>query len=152
MAITIFSACRGLFFGMALALFTPVALAALPGKWHSASITDAVMAPDFRLEVTPNPNDGRFRLHVQGTFTDTVELVIINAEGKTTEKGTFGLASPWCDYWGTRSGVTEGIAILQNPDNRWYPSESGWRVDEASCSQSHRLCRRILAGRKVPDS
>jgi hypothetical protein len=43
---------------------------------------DAVMAPDFRLEVTPNPNDGRFRLHVQGTFTDTVELVIINAEGK----------------------------------------------------------------------
>ena len=48
---------------------------------------------------------------------------LINAEGKTTEKGTFGLASPWCDYWGTRNGVTEGIAILQNPDNRWYPSE-----------------------------
>ncbi|MDT8303115.1 MAG: PmoA family protein [Sedimentisphaerales bacterium] len=48
---------------------------------------------------------------------------IINAEGNTTEKNTFGVASPWCDYWGSRGGVTEGIAILQNPDNRWYPSE-----------------------------
>lgn len=82
MAITTFSAFRGLFLGMAFALFAPVALAALPGKWHSVTVVDAVMAPDFRLNVTPNPNDGRFRLHVQGTFTDTVELVIINAEGK----------------------------------------------------------------------
>jgi hypothetical protein len=48
---------------------------------------------------------------------------LINAEGKTTEKNTFGIASPWCDYWGTRNGVTEGIAILQNPDNRWYPGK-----------------------------
>ena len=48
---------------------------------------------------------------------------IINAEGNTTEKGTWGIASPWCDYWGTRGGLTEGIAILQNPDNRWYPSK-----------------------------
>jgi hypothetical protein len=48
---------------------------------------------------------------------------LINAEGKTTEKNTFGFASPWCDYWGTRKGITEGIAILLNPDNRWYPSK-----------------------------
>ena len=38
--------------------------------------------------------------------------VLINAEGKTGEKGTWGAASPWCDYTGTRNGVTEGIAIL----------------------------------------
>lgn len=48
---------------------------------------------------------------------------LINAEGKTTEKGTFGVNSPWCDYSGTRDGVTEGIAILQNPANRWFPSK-----------------------------
>jgi hypothetical protein len=48
---------------------------------------------------------------------------LINAEGKTTEKGTWGFTSPWCDYFGTHNGVTEGIAILQNPDNRWYPSK-----------------------------
>ncbi len=46
---------------------------------------------------------------------------LINAEGKTTEKGTFGTNSPWCDCSGTRDGVTEGIAILDNPANRWFP-------------------------------
>lgn len=46
---------------------------------------------------------------------------LINAQGNTTEKNTFGIESPWCDYWGTRRGITEGIAILENPDNRWYP-------------------------------
>ncbi len=48
---------------------------------------------------------------------------LINAEGQTSEKGTFGAASPWCDFSGTRDGVTEGIAILQNPANRWFPSK-----------------------------
>ena len=48
---------------------------------------------------------------------------LINAEGNTSEKGTFGAASPWCDYSGTRAGGIEGIAILQNPANRWYPSK-----------------------------
>ena len=48
---------------------------------------------------------------------------LINAEGKTGEKGTWGVASPWCDYSGTRDGVTEGIAILQHPGNRWFPSK-----------------------------
>ena len=48
---------------------------------------------------------------------------LINAEGETSEKGTFAAASPWCDYSGTRDGAVEGIAILQNPANRWYPSK-----------------------------
>jgi len=47
---------------------------------------------------------------------------LVNAEGATGEKGTWGAASPWCDYWGTREGVTEGVAILQHPGNRWYPA------------------------------
>jgi hypothetical protein len=49
--------------------------------------------------------------------------VLINAESKTGEKGTWGAASPWCDYTGTRNGVTEGIAILQHPGNRWFPAK-----------------------------
>jgi hypothetical protein len=47
---------------------------------------------------------------------------LINAQGDASEAGTYGVESPWCDYSGTRDGVTEGIAILQHPDNRWYPS------------------------------
>lgn len=48
---------------------------------------------------------------------------LINAEGKTGEKGTFGQPSPWCDFFGTRDGVTEGLAIFQAPNNPWYPCQ-----------------------------
>ncbi len=47
---------------------------------------------------------------------------MINAEGETGEKGTFGKASPWMDYHGKRMGKTEGMAILQHPSNMWYPA------------------------------
>ncbi len=48
---------------------------------------------------------------------------LINAEGKTGEKETWGVPSPWCDYSGTRDSITEGIAILQHPHNRWFPAK-----------------------------
>jgi hypothetical protein len=50
---------------------------------------------------------------------------MVNAEGNEGEKGdegTFGKRSPWMDYWGTRGDITEGMAIFQHPDNKWYPS------------------------------
>ncbi len=47
---------------------------------------------------------------------------MINAEGGTSEKGTFGKRSAWMDYYGNRQGKTEGIAILQHPSNEWFPS------------------------------
>ena len=48
--------------------------------------------------------------------------VMINAEGKTGEKGTFGEGSAWIDCSGKRATGTEGIAIMQHPTNKWYPS------------------------------
>lgn len=47
---------------------------------------------------------------------------MVNAEGDTSEKGTFGKRSAWMDYYGTRMGKTEGMAILQHPSNEWFPS------------------------------
>ncbi|MCK5137758.1 MAG: PmoA family protein [Bacteroidales bacterium] len=47
---------------------------------------------------------------------------MINAEGETFEKGTFGKPSPWIDCYGERMGNIEGMAILQHPSNKWYPS------------------------------
>ncbi len=47
---------------------------------------------------------------------------MVNAEGKTGEKNTFGQRSPWMDCHGKRMGKTEGIAIMQHPSNPWYPS------------------------------
>src|SRR5690606_2007613 len=47
---------------------------------------------------------------------------MINAEGATGEKGTFGKVSAWIDCHGERLGKTEGLAILQHPSNDWYPA------------------------------
>jgi hypothetical protein len=47
---------------------------------------------------------------------------MINAEGDTGEKGTFGKRSAWMDYYGKRMGKTEGMAIMQHPSNEWFPA------------------------------
>jgi hypothetical protein len=47
---------------------------------------------------------------------------MINAEGETSEKGTFGKPSSWIDFYGKRMGGIEGMAILQHPSNVFYPS------------------------------
>ncbi len=85
---------------------------------------------DFEISLKPlvdirilKTNHALFSARVVPELSVKSGGTLINAEGKTTEKGTFGVASPWCDYSGTRSGVTEGIAILQHPDNRWFPSK-----------------------------
>lgn len=47
---------------------------------------------------------------------------MVNTEGETGEKGTFGKRSAWMDYSGKRMGKTEGMAILQHPSNEWFPA------------------------------
>ena len=47
---------------------------------------------------------------------------MINAEGAQGEKGTFGKPSPWIDCFGKRGDKIEGMAIMQHPTNKWYPS------------------------------
>lgn len=47
---------------------------------------------------------------------------MVNAEGESGEKATFGKNSPWMDCFGKRGDIVEGIAILQHPSNPWYPS------------------------------
>lgn len=47
---------------------------------------------------------------------------IVNAEGASSEKDTFGKTSPWMDFCGKRGNTIEGIAIMQHPSNPWYPS------------------------------
>jgi len=92
--------------------------------------SDSLRFIDFTISMEPLV-DIRIRKTNHSLFSARVvpELgvakggTLVNAECLTAEKGTFGVASPWCDYYGTRAGVTEGLAILQNPGNRWYPSK-----------------------------
>jgi len=85
---------------------------------------------DFKIAMTPlvdieilKTNHSLFSARVVPELSVKSGGTLLNAEGNTSEKGTFGAASPWCDYSGTREGLTEGIAILQNPNNRWFPSK-----------------------------
>jgi hypothetical protein len=85
---------------------------------------------DFKITITPlvdieilKTNHSLFSARVVPELSVQSGGTLINAEGNTSEKGTFGAASPWCDYSGTRDGAVEGIAILQNPANCWYPSK-----------------------------
>jgi len=47
---------------------------------------------------------------------------MVNAEGESGEKNTFGKRSAWMDYHGPRMGKTEGMAIFQHPSNVGFPS------------------------------
>lgn len=48
--------------------------------------TGSPVPPEYEIEVFPNPNDGNFRLDVNGSFEDTVELNIINVIGVSVYK------------------------------------------------------------------
>ncbi len=50
---------------------------------------------------------------------------MIDSEGNSGEKGTFGKSAGWIDCYGRRMNKSEGIAILQHPSNYWYPSCGG---------------------------
>ena len=85
---------------------------------------------DFEISLKPmtdvrivKTNHSLFSARVVPELSVDAGGTLVNAEGKTGEKGTFGVASPWCDYTGTQDGVTEGIAILQHPHNRWFPAK-----------------------------
>lgn len=85
---------------------------------------------DFEITLDPQvdvfieqTNHSLFSARMRPELSVASGGVLINAEGAKSEAGTFGVASPWCDYSGAREGVTEGLAILQHPSNRWYPSK-----------------------------
>ena len=77
------------------------------------------MLMDVTIEKT---NHSLFSGRVDPDLAVTNGGTMINAEGETGEKGTFGKRSAWMDYNGKRMGGTEGIAILQHPSNMWFPA------------------------------
>jgi hypothetical protein len=77
------------------------------------------MLMDVTIEKT---NHSLFSGRVDPDLAVTNGGTMINAEGETGEKGTFGKRSAWIDYHGKRMGKTEGMAIMQHPSNEWYPA------------------------------
>jgi hypothetical protein len=67
-------------------------------------------------------NHSLFSLRIDPDLSVRQGGVMLNAEGKQGEKETFGQASPWMDCYGTRKTGVEGIALMQHPSNKWFPS------------------------------
>lgn len=75
---------------------------------------------DLRIEKT---NHSLFSARMTPDLSVDQGGTLVNAEGKRGEDGTWGVESAWCDYSGARDGAVEGLAILQHPENRWYPAK-----------------------------
>lgn len=46
---------------------------------------------------------------------------ILNSRGDT-DKGAWGKAAPWCDYYGPVDGITAGMTIMDHPENPFHPT------------------------------
>lgn len=78
---------------------------------------------EMLIDVTiQKTNHSLFSARVDPDLTVKQGGVMINSEGKQGEKGTFGVGATWIDCYGERKTGKEGIAIMQHPSNRWYPS------------------------------
>jgi hypothetical protein len=84
---------------------------------------------DFDITLTPlqdvhveKTNHSLFAARMAADLAVTGGGTLVNAHGDRGEKDTFGKPAPWADYWGTRNGVKEGLALLEHPENSWAPS------------------------------
>ena len=69
-------------------------------------------------------NHSLFALRAAPDITPWGGGTLINSEGQTGEKDTFGKPASWCAYFGRRkcaADVVEGIALLDHPQNPWAP-------------------------------
>ncbi|MBZ0256534.1 PmoA family protein, partial [bacterium] len=92
---------------------------------------------DFDLVFTPADGDvtfgdtkegGLLSLRIAHTMREVLPDkskgtgLITNGYGATTAKNTWGKSAPWCDYSGPVGGITAGMTIMDNPQNRFYPT------------------------------
>ena len=77
---------------------------------------------DVAVEKT---NHSLFSIRAAADITPWAGGTLVNSEGQSGEKATFGKAAAWCCYFGKRAGpadVVEGIALLDHPKNPWAPT------------------------------
>jgi hypothetical protein len=90
-----------------------------PGIYQIDFDVEMEMLEDVTIKKT---NHSLFSARMDPDLAVTAGGTMINAEGDTGEKETFGKTSPWMDFYGKRGGGMEGLAIMQHPSNAWYPS------------------------------
>ena len=66
--------------------------------------------------------EGTFAIRVTDSLNEEHTGKLVNAEGLTGEKATWGKRSSWMDYSGQVEGEKLGIAILDHPGNPKHPT------------------------------
>ena len=75
-------------------------------------------------------NHSLFAIRAARDLTPWGGGTLVNSNGQSGEKATFGQAAPWCGYHGSRQsadgsvskdGFVEGIAVFDHPQNPWSP-------------------------------
>jgi hypothetical protein len=75
---------------------------------------------DVKIEKT---NHSLFAVRMEPHLGAARTGKMVNAEGLSGEKATFGKKSAWVDCCGDNGWGNEGIAIFDHPANRWFPTE-----------------------------
>ncbi len=84
---------------------------------------DVEITMEMLLDVTiKKTNHSLFSARMAADLSVKNGGALVNAEGESGEKATFGKSSAWMDFSGKRGDYIEGLAILQHPSNPWYPS------------------------------
>jgi len=73
---------------------------------------------DVRIEQT---NHSLFSARMVPALSVDSGGTLVNSRGAKSEEGTFGQVAEWADYYGSRNGVVEGLAIFNHPANPWSP-------------------------------
>lgn len=94
------------------------------------SPADNIFQLDFDIEMEmlmdvniPVTNHSLFSVRMAEDLSVKQGGVMVNSEGQSGEKATFGQRAAWMDFYGERKATGfEGIAIMQHPSNKWFPS------------------------------
>ncbi|MBM3881560.1 MAG: hypothetical protein FJ387_17855 [Verrucomicrobia bacterium] len=81
---------------------------------------DITLTAQVKVRIQKN-NHSLFSARMAPDLAVTGGGTLVNAQGDSAEKGTFGRPAPWAHYAGQRNGQTEGLAILCHPTNPWFP-------------------------------
>jgi len=73
---------------------------------------------DVRIEQT---NHSLFAARMVPELSVENGGTLLNSRGGRNAEGTFSELAEWADYWGTRDGIAEGLAIFNHPENAWTP-------------------------------
>ncbi len=93
---------------------------------------EIILKPPIKemVQLHPTNEAGLPQIRVADGLTVKSGGTLTNADGKTNERGTYRVASPWMDCSGKLGRIQCGITLMDHPDNpafptRWFTRDYG---------------------------